>query len=485
MAMKKEFIMIDETNGNEVDAFFSTHSLSEIFRYRRSNLQNTSWKRDALSLEAIADLVGLTTEVLRKKIYQQRPMTRDCLIAICAAHGMDSDMTSRILVKNDMPGLDVNLDRDDAIIDALEERPKSKQGTPLPVTEINEVLSGRNLPELVIVERKNKQLPKKSASLPYRIVREYVQTFDESDRYDSFATAYAFQYFCNATIILDCGASRMIRMTLFQDGSCRIDDSNAPGSGLPEHIYSESEAGELAPYYARLKASVRKKLRELDAILFDSKNYRGRISARLTNDLIHVFYEEYNYGSPETNEYYLMEYVDEHYQLTIAHRSMFMQRYLSDDDYRKHYGAPDDNIVCCYSSEEEIVARMDKASNYHQKDLLRRRLSVYKRLQKKASECLEQLRNKEKFIQNSDAIWDNPADVLSYYKVEAAYGVVRDPEYNEIIHANSTAELTGEDGLPVTVSFEDITRAFELGFEDISQICRVITMKGSIESVLK
>lgn len=91
--------MIDETNGNEVDAFFSTHSLSEIFRYRRSNLQNTSWKRDALSLEAIADLVGLTTEVLRKKIYQQRPMTRDCLIAICAAHGMDSDMTSRILVK--------------------------------------------------------------------------------------------------------------------------------------------------------------------------------------------------------------------------------------------------------------------------------------------------------------------------------------------------------------------------------------------------
>lgn len=485
MAMKKEFIMIDETNGNEVDAFFSTHSISEIFRYRRSNLQNTSWKRDALSLEAIADLVGLTTEVLRKKIYQQRPMTRDCLIAICAAHGMDSDMTSRILVKNDMPGLDVNLDRDDAIIDALEERPKQKQGTPLPVTEINKVLADRNLPELVIVERKNTQLSKKTASLPYRIVREYVQTFDESDRYDSFATAYAFQYFCHATVILDCGASRMIRMTLFPDGSCRIDDSNAPDPGLPVHIYSESEAGELAPYYARLKVSARKKLRELDSILFDSKNYRGRISALLTNDLIHVFYEEYNYGSPETNEYFLMEYVDGHYQLTIAHRSLFMQRYLSDTDYRKHYGTPDDNTVCSYSSEEEIVARLDKASSYHQKDRLKRRLSVYRRLQKKVSECLDQLRNREIFIQNIEAIWDNPADVLSYYKIEEAYGVVRDPEYNEIIHANSTAELTGEDGLPVPVSFEDITRAFELGFEDISQICRVIKAQGSIEAVLK
>ena len=188
---------------------------------------------------------------------------------------------------------------------------------------------------------------------------------------------------------------------------------------------------------------------------------------------------------PETNEYYLMEYVDEHYQLTIAHRSMFMQRYLSDDDYRKHYGAPDDNIVCCYSSEEEIVARMDKASSYHQKDRLKKRLSVYRRLQKKVSECLDHLRNREIFIQNIDAIWDNPADVLSYYKVEEAYGVIRDPEYNEITHANSTAELTGEDGLPVPVSFDDITRAFELGFEDISQICRVISKQGSIESVLK
>lgn len=485
MAMKKEFIMIDETNGDEVDAFFSTHSISEIFRYRRSNLQNTSWKRDALSLEAVADFVGLTTEVLRKKIYQQRPMTRDCLIAICAAHGMDSDMTSRILVKNDMPGLDVNLDRDDAIIDALEERPKPKQGTPLPVAEINKVLSDRKLPELLITERKNKQLPKKNTFLPYRIVREYVQTFDESDHYDSFATAYAFQYFCHATVVLDCGASRMIRMTLFPDDSCRIEDSHAPDHGLPVHIYSESEAGELAPYYARLKYSVRKKLRELDGILFDSKNYRGRISARLTNDFIHVFYEEYNYGSPLTNEYFLMEYVDGHYQLTISHRSMFMQRYLSEADYRKHYGAPDDNTVCSYSSEEEIVARMDEASNYHHKDRLRMRLSVYRRLQKKVSECLDQLRNREIFIQNIDAIWDNPADVLSYYKVEEAYGVIRAPEYDEITHANSTAELTGEDGLSVAVSFDDITRAFELGFEDISQICRVITMQGSIESVLK
>jgi len=485
MSKSKEPILIDESNESEVDSFISTHSLSEIFRYRRSNLPNPSWKRDALSLKAIADLVGLTPEVLRKKIYQQRPMTRDCLIAICAAHGMDDLMTSKILIKNEMPGLDDHLSRDDAIIEALYGRTESEMGTPLSAAEINYVLSSRGLPELAIVERKNKQMPKKALSLPYRIVSECTQTYDESDRYDSFATAYAFQYFCHAFLILDCGAGRNVRMTLYPDGRCQMEDSSNQEYGMPRFIDSESSAGEFAPYYAKLKENVRKKLRELDSVLNDSRNYRGRISAKISNDRIHVFYEEYNYGAPETREYYLMEYVDQRYRLTIAHHSMFMQRYLSDAEYRKHYGTPDERIICQYSSEEELTTQIDKAMEYYRKDALRRRLSVYKRLQAKVSECLLQLRNKEKFVHNLDAIWDNPADVLGYYDLEDAFDVIRDQEFGEIIHAKETAKLSVDGGSSVTVSFDDICRAFQLGFENIAQICRVIRTQGSIESVLE
>lgn len=485
MSKSKEPILIDESNESEVDSFISTHSLSEIFRYRRSSLPTPSWKRDAFPLEAIADLVGLTPEVLRKKIYQQRPMTRDCLIAICAAHGMDDLMTSKILVKNEMPGLDDNLTRDDAIIEALYGRTESELGTPLSAAEINAVLSSRGLPELVIVERKNKQMPKKAKQLPYRIMSECIQTYDNCDRFDSFATAYAFQYSCRAILILDCGAGRIVRMTLHPDGRCQIEDSINKEHGLPRFIDSESAAGELAPYYAKLKENIRKKLRELDSVLNDSRNYRGRISAKISNDRIHVFYEEYNYGAPETREYYLMEYVDRSYCLTIAHHSMFMQRYLSDTEYKKHYGTPDDSIICQYSSEEELTAHIEKTQDYYRKDSLKRRLSVYKRLQAKVSECLQQLRNKEKFVHNLDAIWDNPAEVLGYYDLEDTFDVIRDQEFGEIIHAKETAELSVDDGSSVAVSFDDICRAFQLGFENIAQICRVIRTQGSIESVLE
>ena len=67
----------------------------------------------------------------------------------------------------------------------------------------------------------------------------------------------------------------------------------------------------------------------------------------------------------------------------------------------------------------------------------------------------------------------------------ATLGAVPNGGHFGLLAAAFTAELTGEDGLPVPVSFEDITRAFELGFDDISQICRVIKAQGSIESVLK
>ena len=162
-----------------------------------------------------------------------------------------------------------------------------------------------------------------------------------------------------------------------------------------------------------------------------------------------------------------------------------MQRYLSDTEYRKHYGMPDVSIICQYSSEEEITALINKTSDFNRKNVLRRRLSAYKRLQSNVSDCLTQLRNKEKFVQNLNAIWDNPADVLGYYHVEEAYGVIRDQDFGEIIHANEIAELQGEDGVTVTVSFDDVCRAFQLGFENAAQICRVIKSQGSIESVLE
>lgn len=49
-----------------------------------------------------------------------------------------------------------------------------------------------------------------------------------------------------------------------------------------------------------------------------TKNYHERIGAGIHNGRIHIFYETYNYRVPELNEYYLFEYIDGVYRLTVG-----------------------------------------------------------------------------------------------------------------------------------------------------------------------
>ena len=46
------------------------------------------------------------------------------------------------------------------------------------------------------------------------------------------------------------------------------------------------------------------------------------------------------------------------------------------------------------------------------------------------------------------------------------------------------SDFTMEDGTTVTITLDDLKRAFELGCDDIGQICRIKKNKGSIEAVL-
>lgn len=486
--MLKKYTLIDELEVDEIDTFIASHSLSEIFKSRRYELQdyNKSGRRNFFPWKEIEKLVGLSKEILQKKIRLQRTMTRDCLIAICAAHGMDAFLTSKILNKNGMHSLDEYIPRDNVIIGTLVDRPEEEIGTPVSAETINKALLENDFAELEIKERAAKCAQKGPRFLPFRIEREYTQTYrDDGDPYDSLATAYDFRFECRAVAMLDCGDDKYVRLTMHPDGHCMIENNHSDSNKAFQSIDSEAAAGVYAPYYARLKANARKRQRELDALLNDTRNYKERIGARLKNDRIHVFYEEYNYGNPEMNEYFLMEYVDGYYQLSIAHHSMFMRHYLSDEEYRKHFGTPYDKVVACYSSENEIINKLESCSSVDRKYGLSKRLRVYKRLYRKVSECLDLLRKNKVFVQNSQAIWDNPYDVLRYYQVTDAFCCTYDDESGEICSACNSASFPDMNGDMVAVSVDDLTRAFQLGFKDIAQICRVLTTKGSIEAVLE
>ena len=84
------------------------------------------------------------------------------------------------------------------------------------------------------------------------------------------------------------------------------------------------------------KLSLKEKKRILE-ITNDTKNYHERISAKVIDNRLHIFYELYDVDIPVIGDYYLMDYVDGKYTLYISSKSRFMLYYLSKEDYYKFY----------------------------------------------------------------------------------------------------------------------------------------------------
>ena len=112
------------------------------------------------------------------------------------------------------------------------------------------------------------------------------------------------------------------------------------------------------------------------------------------------------------------------------------------------------------------------------------RKSAFDQYSKIVNDALGKIKNRTLFIRNFEMIWDNPGDVCKYYGLEKEFDCTRDYEYGEIILGKEEANLTDKNGQSVTISFQELKRAFELGFTNSDQICRVKISKGSIEDVL-
>lgn len=480
--------LLEELSFDELDTYIANNSLSDIFRAKRYQLQDyeSTGKRKYYPWQEIEKLVGLSKDIIRKKLQLSRSMTRDCLIAICAAHGMDATETSMILLKCGMHRLDEELPRDYVIIGALVDRGDNELGSPVSVVAINEKLKENGYPELEVRERTVHRKTTHDHDLPYSIIREYSQTFfDDGDQYDSLSTAYDFRYECNAIGIIQLENGSRVSMRANAKGRCELSMENDEELYKQSCIYSEAEAKELAPYYMRLVEKARSKQRDLYAILDDTKNYKHRLSAKLRDDRIHVFYEEFDFQNPEMNEYFLMEYIGGCYRLSIAHCSLFMQHYLTQREYTLNYGISTVTKVEQYCSEKEIIGLIETAVSVYSRERMKKLQKVYLRLQKKVAACLDQLRDGELFVNNLDAIWDNPWEVLRYYSVEKEFDVEYDTDYGQIVNAKDTAEILNDDGTKVEMTIEILSRAFQLGFENIHQICRVLVADGSVEAVLR
>ncbi len=244
------------------------------------------------------------------------------------------------------------------------------------------------------------------------------------------------------------------------------------------------QASPLYEYYVDLAGHVRKEKQRLDDVCNDTKNYKNRISANIKNQRIHVFYEEFNYAMPERNEYLLMEYVDGRYALSVARKSMFMQEYLSEEDYYRLYHTKEKIDRRTYYSAEEIeeVFKKNKVSHFYP-DLLNYRIKAYQRLKTIVDDTIGAIRKRDLFVLNTDDIFATPYEIISYYNVEKEFNCTYDEE-GFIETDSESAVFTDENGNSTIVTFPELERSFELGISSIQEICNIKRMYGDIEKIL-
>lgn len=393
-------------------------------------------------------------------------------------------------------------------------------------TERNPVRNNSSTPELV---------PSVS---PYRKVSPiYIMNEVFPDRYNDLESAYSLWRYSTITKMEVSDESGEKKFTLSADSQgklyCKPHQTDMQSDMFLKTIDYDSpdDAGDFATFFLELRSAAQKGWERLLLHLNDTRNYYERLGGGMSGDSIHIFVERYNYSFSERNQFFLTEYTDGEYRFNIFRSSVFMAMNLVEEEYSKFYGEEMPSPLFVLQNEEDF-----------EEAHCREYLPIYNQMKEKIGKTLDLLRSKRIFVRNLGEIWEeNPERVCSWFNVDKQFKCrnryYRDPhlaemymreksekEYFQLNGSNSDLfiqrkrmsdtetsdyEISESDaltngydecflipevqesifrtdnGTSLTITISDLMRAFELGFTDIDQICRVKLRKGSVEAVLK
>lgn len=193
-----------------------------------------------------------------------------------------------------------------------------------------------------------------------------------------------------------------------------------------------------------------------------------------------------NYTIPELNEYYVVSLCSGRYRLYVYDRSAFMFWYLSEKTFKTCFGDEIPVAKETYDSLEDLqklIEESDKRSDSYIHYRMRQR--AFKKMIPDVDSLYQEIKDRKEFIQNLGYIFDNPADVLRYYELCEDFECKYDDEYGEICDCLDSKLYHLPGGTEIQITMDDIYKAFEFGFSDIQEICRIKSKYGSIEAVLK
>lgn len=444
-----------------------------------------------ISKRDVGDELGIKYEMFRKIINKGKPnQSRDCIIAISAVLELNSDETNEALSIYDanMPQLraaDTNTaTRDDLIIDILESQAIDR----LSIKEIDNILSSRGFPPLHIIDHRNKISEENNTTYVCvdnndgdNYLHYNLEDYLYGDIYDSLETEFVYKtnrFSTRMKIVCTTDNSEYWLSCIYEIRYDRkshktksayiygyIKDDNTPVK-----VTDINANVHLKPFFLKMKYQIKYEKCRILSVLNDTRNYHERISAKVIENELHVFYETYNYVVPELGEYYLMDYVNGEYTLYVSHESRFMRYYLSEQEYLDLFGKTSDKYDEHYSSVEQIDSAVALASP-DRKEIIRLRVRAYRNAQDKINSLIDKLRSGKAHIRNLKEIYDNELEVLSYYRVENAFQCSYDSEYGEIDGVGLdkvSFSLPGD--MQVELSVDDLCAGFTLGLSTIEEV---------------
>lgn len=456
-----------------------------------------------VSTKDLAKRMGLDYEVFRKVINKQKPTKkRDFIIVLCAILYLYQEKTNEALSLYGMPELDKKNERDRILINILDDRAyylptadeydEQDESSMQVIQEINNQLSLNHQAILDIADRRGGK-PAMKSLYPYTMLRKRVECRTDEliyeDPFSSLQTLYEpekYRIFAEMWVV-DKRSQRKYHLTAEPEGyytkSTILED--APQNGERSNVVHQNEEApdeKLQKKYEQFQTSEieyeqfqsldktdsfrecfldlkRMAASELKSILLcikDTKNYKGRKSARIIDGQMHVFFEEFNYSVPELGEYYLLDYSEGKYSFSVSEESRFMELYLKPELYKKLYRKK-------ATVKEEYESAKENTDNLFQNAgnnaFIGLRRSAFRCMKEELDVFIETIRKKETKIRNADLAFESPSDLLQYF------GIVSD----HIEQDNKILDLPA------------LKNAFELGLDSVEEIWSFLRNCKSLE----
>lgn len=306
-----------------------------------------------------------------------------------------------------------------------------------------------------------------------------------------------------------------LEWTFMASKSCLVEEKQVPASKLycisyeegdKQYAFSDTKSydpNQPCPYhevFEEMELQEEAERTKAFSLLNDSKNFSKRISAKIINNELHIFYETYNYDKPELGEYYLMDYCRGTYHFSIADMSRFMTLYLTPEKYKKIYGKCNAVVKEQYDSLESlknISADIPKYDYEYDEDrrTIRQKIKTFCRMKKEIDLMRLKLKFERAYIRSRSCLWVpipgiefiEAVYILKYYEAEKEFNCIglddlvweaMSVEYYKRSKKRAVFQLS--DGRSVKLNRKDLYRGYELGLNTIEEIGQFLLKYGKL-----